>query len=89
MAASCYFQAFEVASKLWLAAYTSKEGLNPGADHQTQENDFIVIYGGLGLCQALAYLAAVLQVYSGNVGTLLIYKSPLKIGIQILISFPT
>ncbi len=34
----------------------------PTFNQKEEESDFIITYGSLGLCQALAYLAAVLQV---------------------------
>ncbi len=55
-------KAFEVVSKLWLAAWTSNANLKDTVSHQEQENNFIVFYGSLGLCQAMAFLAAVMQV---------------------------
>jgi ABC-type multidrug transport system fused ATPase/permease subunit len=51
-------QVFEVAAKFWLASWTFNE--EKGNFHA--DNDFIIVYGSLGVCQALAFLAAVLQI---------------------------
>lgn len=54
-------QAFEVASKLWLAAWTSKQQQTMLVQTSLNEEDnFILVYGTLGISQAFSYLAAVL-----------------------------
>eukprot|EP00095_Tigriopus_kingsejongensis_P005978 maker-scaffold48_size466083-snap-gene-2.9 protein:Tk05978 transcript:maker-scaffold48_size466083-snap-gene-2.9-mRNA-1 annotation:"hypothetical protein TRIADDRAFT_50060" len=60
LALVCYIscQVFEVCTKLWLAKWTA-EGQEGSIEMET---NFVTIYGSLGFCQALSYLAAVLQV---------------------------
>ena len=55
-------QIFEIASKVWLASWTSQATAESNSEHFEEESHFVFIYGTLGLCQAVAYLAAVLQV---------------------------
>lgn len=56
-------QIFEIGSKVWLAAWTSQAtAAELNEAHFEEESHFVFIYGTLGLCQAVAYLAAVLQV---------------------------
>lgn len=57
-------QTFEVLSKLWLAAWTS----NDPSMADRGDNDFILIYGALGVCQALSFLMSVLQTNQKTIG---------------------
>lgn len=62
-------QIFEISTKLWLARWTSEEQANLRAEtSETREDNFILVYGSLGLLQAFSYLGAVLQVNNTTIG---------------------
>ncbi|TRY67445.1 hypothetical protein TCAL_02747 [Tigriopus californicus] len=62
-------QVFEVSTKLWLARWTSEEQSNlRAATSETREDNFILVYGSLGLLQAFSYLGAVLQINNATIG---------------------
>jgi len=55
-------QTLDVATRMWLADWTSRGDFSSQEEQEEEEMDFITVYGVLGVSQALAYLLAVLLV---------------------------